>query len=140
MPAGDRLVWRARNEAPGSHQEQAGIQAMVFCRPPWLELNSVTGVAHRCVTGITGSQVAKGSQSVNEFSAAELGLKFADAFHHLVLEVCDDRRSRGVGCFEPGERAAEMPQLIKSGRELGRWWPLWWHRSQEELFHGDADR
>ena len=43
-----------------------------------------------------------------------------------------------MGSFEPEERAAKMPKLIKSGREPGRWGPLWWHGSQEELFHHAA--
>jgi hypothetical protein len=130
MPVADRRVWRAPNEIRESHQEQAGVQAIVVYRAQWSERNSVTGVAHRCMTGITGLHVAKGGQSVNEFSASELGFEFADAIHHTTLEVSDHRRSRGMGIFEPGERATKMPQLIECRRWRGGWWILRWHRSQ----------
>jgi len=43
------------------------------------------------------SRIAKGGQSVDEFGAAGAGFEFADAIHHMTLEVFDDRRSRGVG-------------------------------------------
>jgi hypothetical protein len=85
-----------------------------------------------------GSRIADGSQSVDEFGTAELGFEFADAIHHLTLEVFDDGGSRGVGFFEPGERAAKMPKLIKSWRGARGWWLLRWHRSQKEFFHGVA--
>jgi hypothetical protein len=63
-----------------------------------------------------GSRIANRGQSVDEVGASELGFEFADAIHHVALEVLDDGRSRGVGCFESGERAAKMPEFVKSGR------------------------
>ena len=62
-----------------------------------------------------GSRVAKSGKGVDEFGAAKLGFQFPDPSHHNAFEVCDDGRSRGVGVFEPGKRAAKMPQLIKGG-------------------------
>jgi len=79
------------------------------------------------------SRVAKGGQSIDEFGTAELGFEFPDATHHNALEVCDDGSSGGVCVFEPGERAAKMPQLIKSGRWARRWWILGCHESQKEF-------
>jgi hypothetical protein len=70
------------------------------------------------------SRIAKGGQSVDEFGAAGAGFEFADAIHHMTLEVFDDRRSRGVGFFEPGERAAKMPKLIKGWGWAAEWWLL----------------
>ena len=37
--------------------------------------------------------------------------------------------------FESTERAAEVPKLIKSGRDPRELWLLRWHGSQEEFLH-----
>ena len=60
-----------------------------------------------------GSRIAEGGQGVDEFGAAELGFEFADAIDHIALEVFDGWRSWRVGLFEPVERAAEVPKLVK---------------------------
>jgi hypothetical protein len=138
MPAGRSSSLESAERSTRSHQEQPGVQAMVVGRAPWSELNAVMGAAHRCVTAITGSRTTKGGQSVGEFGVAELGFEFADAIHGIALEVPDDGRSRGVGRFEPGERAPKMPKLVKSGSRAGGWWLLGWHRCQRESFHGIA--
>jgi hypothetical protein len=75
-------------------------------------------------TMCAGSRIAKGGQRVDELGAAELGFEFPDATHHIALEVCDDGRSRGVGFFEPCERAAKMPKLVECGHRARRWWLL----------------
>jgi hypothetical protein len=76
------------------------------------------------------SRVAKRGQGVDEFRAAELGFEFPDATHHNALEVCDNGRCRGVGFFEPCERAAKMAQFIEGGHWAGRWWILGHHENQ----------
>lgn len=50
-----------------------------------------------------------------------VGFEFADAIHYIALEGFDDWRSRGVGLFKPGERAAKMPKFIKDMAWLKRW-------------------
>jgi hypothetical protein len=75
----------------------------------------VTQTIRRAMCG--GSRAAKGGQSVGKFGAAELGFEFADAIHHIAFEVPDGGRSRGVGRFEPGERAPKMPKLVNPIRQ-----------------------
>ena len=61
--------------------------------------------------------------------AAGLGFEFADAIHHTTFEVLDNRRGRGVGFFEPRERAAKMSWRGGMGCLMGARNFIWVNKS-----------
>ena len=73
------------------------------------------------------SPIAVGSQSIAEFGAAKLGVEFADAEYNDAPEVCDGGGPRFADCFQPGEGAAKVAQLMESGKMFREWWSLRCH-------------